>query len=178
MLVLGRGALPIAALTPGDVVLTGEGYQPFLGSMHDAGVAPTLVLHLANGRSVELSADHLIKTEAGFVRAQAIARGTSVATVTDGVGSEALFQQVVLIEAGSSPVAAPLTRSGTIVIHGVVLSCHAVVRSHAVANAALAPVRLGFVKDVRAYVRALVWLYHRLPGSVRARVVAEGHSLL
>ncbi len=75
-------------------------------------------------------------------------------------------------------VAAPLTRSGTILVHGVVLSCHAVVRSHAIANAALAPVRLGLVTDVQSYVRALVWLYDCLTGSVKAHLAADGRALL
>ena len=53
-----------------------------------------------------------------------------------------------------------------------------VVRSHGVANAALAPVRLGVVKDLHAFLRALVWLYRRLPGPVKALFVEEGHLLL
>ena len=48
--VRGLGARPIAKLTPGDMVLTAEGYQPYLGSMHDVDDAATLVLTLANGR--------------------------------------------------------------------------------------------------------------------------------
>ena len=33
----GLGARSIAELTLGDIVLTAEGYQPYLGSMHDVG---------------------------------------------------------------------------------------------------------------------------------------------
>jgi len=44
------GARPIAELTPGDMVLTAEGYQPYLGSMHDVNAAATLTLTLAHGR--------------------------------------------------------------------------------------------------------------------------------
>ena len=64
------------------------------------------------------------------------------------------------------------------VVNGVVLSCHAVVRSHAVANAALLPVRLGVVTDVRSYVHALAWLYQRLSGVARASVTADGKAVL
>ena len=128
------------------------------------------------GRSVELSHDHLIKTEAGFVHAAAVAVGTVVASV-DEHGSESL-QPVVNIAAGSAEVAAPLTRSGTIVVNGVVLSCHAAVRSHTVANVALVPVRLGLVTDMQSYVRALVWLYDRLPGFMKAHLVADGRAAL
>ena len=176
VLVRDRGAQPIAALMAGDMIQTGDGYQPYLGSMHDAGKAPMLVLELAHGQSVELSREHLIKTKAGFVSAATIDVGSLVATVSED-GQETL-QPVLRIAAGSSRVAAPLTRSGTIVVHGVVLSCHAIVRSHAVANAVMAPVRLGVVKDLHAYVRALVWLYNRLPGPAKALITAEGWPVL
>ncbi len=49
VLVRGLGAQPITALTPGDMVLTVHGYQPYLGSMYDAGRAPTLVVDTAHG---------------------------------------------------------------------------------------------------------------------------------
>ena len=125
---------------------------------------------------MELSHDHLIKTAAGFDHAAAVARGTLVATV-DEHGTESL-QPVTNITAGRSRLAAPLTRSGTITVNGVVLSCHAVVRSHAVANAVLAPVRLGFMTDVRRYVRALMWVYNCLPWVLRAQVAAAGKAVM
>lgn len=166
------GSRPLSALVPGDVVLTSEGYKPYLGSMHDLGVSPTLVLSIAHGRSVELTHDHLVKTAAGFVTASAVAVGTLVATVTED-GTEEL-QPVVGVAASRSEVAAPLTRSGTIIVHGVVLSCYGGIRSHAAANVLSMPARLGVVKDRHAYLRALVWLYHRLPGVVRAHITPDG----
>ena len=156
--------------------IASAGYQPYRGSMHDPGDAPTLVLSVAHGRSVELSPDHLIKTEAGFIPAGVVTVGSLVATV-DEHGTELLLP-VVHVAASSSRLAAPLTRSGTIVVHGVVLSCHAAVRSHAVANAALAPVRLGIVKDMHAYVRALMWVYNRLPVLMKSQVAAHDRLLL
>ena len=176
VLVQGRGATSISALTPGDMVRTSEGYQPYIGSMHDAGVEPTLVLTIATGRSVELTPDHLIKTEAGFVRAATVSVGTNVATVTED-GKESM-RPVLHIATGSSQVAAPLTRSGTVIVHGVVLSCHAAILSHAVANAVLAPVRLGIVSDVHAYVRGLVSLYNRLPHILKMQVMPNDHLVL
>ena len=172
VLVRDIGARPIAALTPGDMVLTSVGYQPYLGSMHDNRMAPTLVLTIAHGRSVELSRDHFIKTQSGFMHAAKAAVGTLVATV-DERGFEVL-QPVLRVAAGSSLVAAPLTRDGTVVVEGVVLSCHSVAHSHAFANAALAPIRLGIVKDMHGYVRALVWLYNSVPGFMKALVTTQG----
>ena len=166
------GAQPLSALAPGDQVLTSEGYKPYIGSMHDAGFGPTLLLRIANGRSIELTHEHLIKTEAGFVPAAEVAVGTLVATVTED-GEHAL-QPVVAIAESSSEAVAPLTRSGTVVVNGVVVSCYAGIRSHAAANALSMPARLGIVTDRHAYLRALVWLYHRLPGAVRAHITQDG----
>jgi hypothetical protein len=158
------------------MVRTSEGYQPYIGSMHDAGVEATLVLTISTGRSVELTPDHLIKTEAGFVRAATVKVGTNVATVNED-GEESM-RPVLHIASGSSQVAAPLTRSGTVVVHGVVLSCHAAILSHAVANAVLAPVRLGMVSDLHAYVHGLVDLYYRLPQFLKVQLMPSGHLLL
>jgi hypothetical protein len=172
VLVQGRGATSISALTPGDMVHTSKGYQPYVGTTHDAGVASTLVLTIATGRSVELTPDHLIKTEAGFACAESVAVGTNVATATED-GEESM-RPVLHIASSSSQVAAPLTRSGTVVVHGVVLSCYAAVHSQAVANAVLAPARLGIVSDVHAYVRGVVGFYNRLPQFLKMQVVPDG----
>ena len=176
VLVQGRGATAISALTAGDMVRTSDGYQPYIGSMHNPGVEATLVLTIATGRSVELTPDHLIKTEAGFVRAATVNVGTNVATVNED-GKEAM-RPVLHIASGSSQVAAPLTRSGTVIVHGVVLSCHAAILSHAVANAVLVPVRLGMVSDMHAYIRGLVGLYDRLPQFAKMQLMPNGHLLL
>ena len=157
------------------MVRTSEGYQPYIGGMHDAGVAETLVLTIANGRSLELTPDHLIKTEAGFVHASTVAVGTNVATVTEA-GEESM-RPVLHIASGSSQVAAPLTRSGTVIVHGFVVSCYGAAASHAVANAVLAPARLSMVSDVHAYVRGLVGLYNRLPQFLKLQIVPDGHAV-
>ena len=48
----------------------------------------------------------------------------------------------------TSYVMSPFTRSGTIIVNNVILSCYATDRSHYLANIAFIPVRAGIINNV------------------------------
>lgn len=100
----------------------------------------TVIIHTSDNKTVELTSDHLIKTESGFLHASNIQIGYIL------VGNNAPMY-VTGIKYGISHVMSPLTAAGTIVVNDVVWSCYAVVKSHYLANFVYIPVRFGIVKS-------------------------------
>lgn len=125
--------MALSDLRIGYQVLTDRGYQAYMGDIHGGSAQPTVIIRTGGNTSVELTGHHLVKTASGgFVHAKDIAVGDRLAAHT-----------VTGVDSGHSFEVSPMTRSGTIVVNGVVLSCYADVLSHTVMNLALAPARLG-----------------------------------
>ena len=152
-------------LRAGDMVLTDLGYSGFISYIHEGSIQPTVVLYTDNKKSVELTRDHLIKTNKGYVHASDVE-----------VGDVLSKYKVVATEAGQTYVVSPLTRSGSIVINGFTLSCYANVLSHNIANLALAPIRMRMIKGITTYVKMLVTFYNALPLSVKS-FIATQHTI-
>lgn len=152
----------IIELKFGDVVLTDTGFQKYIGNIHNGSISQTLKIHTNDGKSIELTADHLIKTDKGFAHAGTLRIGSSL------VGSK-----VVLIEERRSYVISPLTKSGTIVVNDVVLSCYANVHSHNLANWALFPARRANLVNKRIYLSILVYIYNVLPQWLKRNIATS-----
>ena len=63
---------------------------------------------------------------------------------------------VTKICVSKSIVAAPLTRSGTIVVNGLMVSCYATISYHGLAHAVFLPYRVNLVTNLAGYVSKLV----------------------
>jgi len=147
-------------LTNGDEVLTDKGYKRYIGNIHENKVHNTVIIHTGNNKTVELTSDHLIKTESGFLHASNI----QIGHILVGLYNNASMY-VTDITYSVSHVMSPLTTSGTIVVNDVVLSCYAVVRYHYIANFVYIPVRFSIVKstNIKSYTMKIASLYNILP---------------
>jgi hypothetical protein len=159
----------IRDLKPGDAVATDEGFQEYIGNMHDGSVLPTIVLHTKSS-SVEITMNHLVKTKSGFLHASDIAVGDFLVTSSY---LEAEAGKVVRITYATSFVSCPLTRSGTIIVNDVVLSCYASVNSHMVAKISTYPLRMGFFKNVTLYIDSLIYIQNLLPRFIRRLITSD-----
>ncbi len=144
-------------LKSGDKVLTDKGYRRYVGNIHESKVHNTVIIHISENKTVELTRDHLIKTDSGFLHASDIQIGNIL------VGLDSMY--VIGIKHGVSHVMSPLTTAGTIVVNDVVLSCYAVVRYHSIANFVYIPVRFGIVKSIslKYYTMNIASVYNILP---------------
>jgi len=167
VIIEGQGSKKITELKSGDIVLTDNGFREYIGNIHDGRVSSTLIIHTDDGKSIELTADHLIKTDHGFIHASRL-----------HIGSLLVDSEVVRIENSSSFVVSPLTRSGTIVVNDIVLSCYANVFSHNIANFVLAPVTTNVVKDVGRYFAALTAIYNAFPKYIKYYIAASDTIVL
>ena len=154
--------MALGTLIQGDRVLTATGYQDFLGMFHSNLQAETLVLELNTTQSVELTHDHLIRTTTGFKFADRVAIGEALVMP---MGQSAT---VTGITSSKSIVAAPLTRSGTIVVNGVVVSCYAKIPYHSLAHAMFLPYRLNLVSSLSLWASTLMNLHSLLPTGFQA----------
>ena len=162
-----QGSKRITELTSGDIVLTDTGFREYIGSIHDGRVSSTLIIHTDNGKNIELTADHLIKTDRGFIHANRLY-----------IGSLLVDSKVVRIENSSSFVVSPLTRSGTIVVNDIVLSCYANVFSHTIANFVLIPVTTNVTKDISKYFSVLTSIYNAFPKYIKHYIAASNTIVL
>lgn len=144
-------------LKHGDEVLTDKGYRRYIGNIHESKVHNTVIIHTSENTTVELTSDHLIKTDSGFLHASDIQIGNIL------VGLDNMY--VTGIRYGVSHVMSPLTTAGTIVVNDVVLSCYAVVRYHCIANFVYIPVRFGIVNStsLKSYTMKIASVYNFLP---------------
>jgi hypothetical protein len=92
------------------------------------------------------------------------------------IGSLLVKSRVSRIERGESYVMSPLTRSGTIVVNDVVLSCYANVHSHNIANWALFPTRKSGIINTEVYLSSLVRIYNVFPHWLK-RNIAISNSI-
>ena len=158
---LGQGlsecAKKMMDLKNGNEVLTDKGYKRYIGNIHESKVHNTVIIHTSKNKTVELTSDHLIKTDSGFLHASDIQIGDIL------VGLDNTY--VTGIRYGVSHVMSPLTTAGTIVVNDVVLSCYAVVRYHSIANFVYIPVRFGIVKssNLKYYTMKIASVYNILP---------------
>lgn len=162
-----QGSKRITELKSGDIVLTDTGFREYIGSIHDGRVSSTLIIHTDNGKNIELTDDHLIKTERGFIHANRLY-----------IGSLLVDSKVVRIENSSSFVVSPLTRSGTIVVNDIVLSCYANVFSHSIANFMLIPVTTNLTKDISKYFSVLTVIYNAFPKYIKHYIAASDTIVL
>lgn len=146
----------IKDLVLGDKVLTENGFQDYMGNIHQGGVYPTIIIYVENGSSIELTYDHYIKTTNGFVHAQKVSIGDLIKTRYGN-------KKIINIKNETSYVSSPFTRSGTIIVNNIVLSCYANDRSHNIVNFVFFPVRTGLVKHVDKYFEKLVYVFNMLP---------------
>lgn len=173
-------ALPIRDLKIGDRVLsldvaTGSlRYDDVIAFLHRSGdeFATFRRLEAENDVTIDVTPSHLLFSAATEEAVLTSAEAGPVSDVTEGryifvaTGNASSVRAVkvrhvrVMRDVG---VYAPLTRTGTIVVDGVVASCYALFRSHDVAHVAMAPLRLAY------YVTGLV-------GSRDAREVTSSSS--
>lgn len=146
----------IKDLALGDKVLTENGFQDYMGNIHEGGIYPTIIIYTEGKNDIELTYDHFIKTNNGFLHAQKITIGDSVITKYGK-------SKVTKIKNSTSYVVSPFTRSGTIIVNNVILSCYATDRSHHLANIAFIPVRTGMINNVEKYFETLLYIFDKLP---------------
>lgn len=116
-----------------------------------------------NGRSITLTANHLIKTlpadkarsegvanstyEHAFAYAKNVKPGDFLLGFNSSVDPEGTSHRVVSVKRLilQSGVYAPLTRSGTILVNGMLASCYAAIESHTLAHLSMSPLRYYYV---------------------------------
>ena len=152
----GNAVKTIKNLALGDKVLTDKGFQDYMGNIHSGDVYPTKIIYTEDGDDIELTYEHFVKTENGFLHAHKIIVGDVVMT---RYGKS----KVIKTNNSTSYVMSPFTRSGTIIVNNVVLSCYATDRSHYLANIAFIPVRTGMIDDVEKYFETLLYILNKLP---------------
>ena len=153
----------IKNLVLGDKVLTENGFQDYIGNIHSGDVYPTKIIYTKNGNNIELTYDHFIKTENGFVHAHKIIVGDVIITKYGK-------SKAIETKNSTSYVMSPFTRSGTIIVNNVVLSCYATDRSHYLANIAFLPVRAGIINNVEKYFKTLLYIFDNLPMWISTKI--------
>lgn len=168
VILAGSGkSVRIDALKEGDRVLTESGFEDYMGLFHANTLSETVVLQLGNVSQVELTSDHLIAAAAsGFKYAGHVTVGERL--VMHGVNGDPSAAIVTKIHVSKTLVAAPLTRSGTIIINGVVVSCYATIPYHGLAHAVFFPYRVKLVRDLGKYASLLETMRETLPQSLGA----------
>lgn len=71
-----------------------------------------------------------------------------------------------------------MTRSGTIVVNDIVLSCYANVFSHNIANFMLTPVTTNVTKDVGKYFSVVTAIYNAFPKYIKHYIAASNTIVL
>lgn len=146
----------IKDLAVGDIILTENGFQDYIGNIHSGDIYPTKIIYTENGNNIEITYDHFIKTESGFVHAHKIVIGDVIMTKYGK-------SKAIETKNSTSYVMSPFTRSGTIIVNNVILSCYATDRSHYIANIAFIPVRAGIIDNVEKYFETLLYIFNKIP---------------
>nr|AVO65204.1 hedgehog [Urechis unicinctus] len=150
----GGTSLPMSHIQVGDNVLTlsDDGrlvYDMVIAFFHQNPIetAYYLTLHTANGKQVSMTPDHLIYASGSnasvynfdpiFTRNVLI--GDFVLTKSGDKYEKSMV--VGVKESVQKGLYAPLTKHGTVVVNHVITSCYAVIYSHDIAHASLAPLR-------------------------------------
>lgn len=154
--VQGYGTKQINNLTVGDKVYTDKGFKRYIGNIHDSGLQQTLKLYTENNVHIEITHDHLIKTNGKFVQAYTV-------KVNDVISTTHGDTKINKISHEMSIVSSPLTQSGTIIVNNVLLSCYATDRSHEIVNVIFYPVRVGIIKNVSKYFMLLINIHNAMP---------------
>lgn len=160
----------ISDLIPGDVVLTAEGYSEYICDIHQDidKFTNVIVATFDNGESIEATAMHLILCSEEYMYMGDITKGKKIVTydglqvTVEDVSYKSLVQ-----------VSSLLTKSGTIVVNGITLSCYSNTRSHTFVHTMLYPIRHKLVTDPQAFVRNLIKAYEILPSGIRQFVPVE-----
>jgi hypothetical protein len=145
--------------------------------------AEFLVIQCDNGQELTITGSHLLfkKSEDGStvpVPAGSIQIGDSLVHVEEDKMSVTSPRVSQLGTVTLTGIYAPLTKSGTLIVNGFLVSCYADVESHAKAHASLAPLRLWYrsimtkavvpketkcERGIHGYAKFLMKLRQRLP---------------
>ena len=148
--------VPMSRLSVSDRVLTTDvaghlAYSPVFMFLHRDDDLPTAYysIETAAGRTITLTPDHLVYVadtphvlgalQPTFARNARVGRYLYVRADNGTLLPSRVTRATSRMLAG---VFAPLTKAGTIVVDDVAASCYAVIDSHFVAHAVLAPLRL------------------------------------
>ena len=112
-----EGKKPIYALEIGDFALSHEGFSEvyLLGHADNESVAEYLRLTTDNGTSIRLSKEHFIESNGRYVYAKDVKKGDRLAYGERVIGIE---------KEKANGLWNPFTIAGTIVVDGVLASCH------------------------------------------------------
>ena len=112
-----EGKKPIYALEIGDFALSHEGFSEvyLLGHADNKSVAEYLRLTTDNGTSIRLSKEHFIESNGRYVYAKDVKKGDRLAYGERVIGIE---------KEKAKGLWNPFTIAGTIVVDGVLASCH------------------------------------------------------
>jgi hypothetical protein len=93
---------------------------------------------------IELSKRHLIHhRQKGFIWAEQLNTGDEILVASSEHDKQTQWEEILEIsDVHKQGLMAPLTEQGTIIINNIHASCYALVKSHRVAHAALAPYRI------------------------------------
>jgi hypothetical protein len=161
ILTKGNVTKKLKDIKPGDIILTDNGFQEYMGNIHASVVSETVIIITSDNTMIELTGDHLIKTDKGFMHAKSVNLYNLLFT------SDGKTKQIMSITNGMAVVSSPLTRSGTIIVNDFVVSCYAIIHFHWVANLWTWPVRAGFVKNITGYFTMLTKANNMLHQSIR-----------
>jgi len=159
VVVKGRGETPLRDLKFGDDVQDSAAgtYSPFVAWLHRSeDAADFLELRHETG-ILSITPGHLLKLDGAFDAARYARAGRTLQTPT---GPSTILSVTASRRAG---FAAPLTRSGTIVVAGSEISCYheapgawgSADAVHQLANAGFLPLRWGLPVDGATYANAL-----------------------
>ena len=168
--VQGYGTKKIKDLTIGDNVYTNSGFKKYIGNIHDSGTHHTLILRTKNKKHIEVTPDHLVKTNGKFVQAHMV-------KVDDMISTAHGDAKIDKISHGMSVVSSPLTQSGTIIVNDVVLSCYATDRSHNIVNVVFYPVRIGIFNNASKYFMLLINIHNAMPKWSKAYISSYSVTL-
>lgn len=105
----------------GDMLVTTVPHDEVV-YVHTVNSNPGMLKLVLEHTSIELTPSHLLSTPTGMKPARELEPQD---TVWVQQGSESSLSKVLRIERSSGPVIAPVTKSGTLVVNGVVASCYA-----------------------------------------------------
>ena len=105
-----RGEINVSDLEIGNRVMTYQGFQDFIGYIHNGSFQYTFKITIDTKSTVELTKNHLVKVKNNYVHAKYVK-----------IGDQFSSGKVTKITNGMSFVVSPLTRSGTIIVNNVVL---------------------------------------------------------
>jgi len=164
--------IPLNSLNIGDRVLTTEGYQLFIGNIHNPHYSRTILFTLLNGSTLEVTEDHLIQSSNGFVSAKSLCIGQKLAyLIRDDILN---FVEITGIRNSFALVGAPLTVSGTIIVNGWVVSCFAH-STHYLGKAVFWPLLSGWIDcDPQYYTKEILHTYHSLPKVIQHLLPVNG----